>query len=168
MQSHTAVTINNSDVNNMEDYTKEKKILRKYFHGLTDEQFSEDVSKWPLNNVLEAIREAAKQKWISVEEDVPSINEPIYDKNGREIKVGDTLKIFHFVGARRKKYYMYKYVHSVVLLSGGKSAYLKVKHLSPEDKHYHIALNGKKHQDIEIVQGYGDDGDSYENRPKVV
>ena len=31
-----------------------------------------------------------------------------YDKNGKQILVGDLLKVFHFRGARRKKYYMYQ------------------------------------------------------------
>ena len=33
-----------------------------------------------------------------------------YDKHGTEIKEFAVLKIFHFVGARRKKHYMYKWV----------------------------------------------------------
>lgn len=32
------------------------------------------------------------------------------DKNGRECRVGDLLKVFHFTGARRKKHYMYKLI----------------------------------------------------------
>lgn len=34
----------------------------------------------------------------------------IYDKNERLIREHDLLKIYHFTGARRKKYYMYKWV----------------------------------------------------------
>ena len=30
------------------------------------------------------------------------------DKNGREIEHGDVLKVFHFIGPRRKRFYMYK------------------------------------------------------------
>lgn len=30
------------------------------------------------------------------------------DKDGRRIEPGDVLKVFHFVGARRKRHYMYK------------------------------------------------------------
>lgn len=36
---------------------------------------------------------------------------PILDKCGREIEVGDLLKMFHFTGQRQKKYYMYKLVY---------------------------------------------------------
>jgi hypothetical protein len=36
-----------------------------------------------------------------------------YDKTGREIMVGDVLKVYHFTAAlRRKKHYMYKHVIS--------------------------------------------------------
>jgi len=31
-----------------------------------------------------------------------------YDKNGVPIERGDIVKVFHFVGARRKRHYMYK------------------------------------------------------------
>lgn len=32
------------------------------------------------------------------------------DKNGKVIKEFDLLKVYHFTGARKKKYYMYKWV----------------------------------------------------------
>jgi hypothetical protein len=35
------------------------------------------------------------------------VNEP-KDKYGRNIEHCDVLKVFHFIGSRRKKYYMYK------------------------------------------------------------
>ena len=38
------------------------------------------------------------------------IEQPYYDKNGKEIKEFSLLKVFHFIGARRKKHYMYKWV----------------------------------------------------------
>ena len=33
-----------------------------------------------------------------------------YDKHGTEIKEFAVLKIFHFIGTRKKKHYMYKWV----------------------------------------------------------
>jgi len=36
------------------------------------------------------------------------MSEPIKDKNGVTIEEFDVLKVFHFIGARRKKHYMYK------------------------------------------------------------
>ena len=62
----------------MEKYKKEKEILRKYFHGLSDEQFNEDVAKYPLSSVLGAIKEALGQEWISVEIEVPDIDEAVW------------------------------------------------------------------------------------------
>ena len=41
--------------------TDKKTILRKYFHGLTDEQFAEDISRYPLANVLRAMDDYALQ-----------------------------------------------------------------------------------------------------------
>ena len=36
-----------------------KEILKKYFHGLTDEQFEKMVSEYPINNVFGAMNEYA-------------------------------------------------------------------------------------------------------------
>ena len=33
-----------------------------------------------------------------------------YDQNGKEIRHLDVIKVLHFIGARRKKHYMYKWV----------------------------------------------------------
>jgi len=42
-----------------------------------------------------------------------SIKMRFYDKKGIEIEEFDLLKVFHFIGARRKKHYMYKWVRVV-------------------------------------------------------
>ena len=34
----------------------------------------------------------------------------ICDETGAVIQKGDIIRVFHFIGARRKKHYMYKYV----------------------------------------------------------
>jgi hypothetical protein len=34
----------------------------------------------------------------------------IFDKNSKEIREFDLIRVFHFIGARRKKHYMYKWV----------------------------------------------------------
>ena len=85
----------------MDNYETEIKILRKYFHGLTDEQFNEDVSKWPLNNVLGAIKEAAKQEWISVDDDVPSIDEAVWIYADMQIIFGQ----YGYDGTGRENYF---------------------------------------------------------------
>lgn len=44
---------------------------------------------------------------------IPRKNRKIFDKTGKEIKEFAMLKFFHFIGARRKKHYMYKWVRVV-------------------------------------------------------
>jgi hypothetical protein len=73
-----------------------------------------------------------------------------YDKNGIPILPGDTLKVFHFVGPRRQKFFMYKFVKSVH--PSGKA--LEVLHLSLDGGSYWLRLDGRIHPDYEIVQGY--------------
>ena len=106
------------------------------------------------------------EKSLKTGQDETVVMQPIYDKHGREIMVGDTLKVFHFIGKRRKMHYMYKFVDAEVTFGDRKVPYLQVKHLNQRDEHYHLLLNGNKHEDIEIVQGFGDDGVHFEDRPK--
>lgn len=75
------------------------------------------------------------------------MNLPI-DKNGFEITPGDTLKIFHFTGVRRKKHYMYKFVKDI------ENGRLTISHLHLDEKSYSIPMDGKQLMDFEIVQGY--------------
>lgn len=84
------------------------------------------------------------------------IEEPYYDKNGVQIKEFAVLKVFHFIGARRKKHYMYKWVR---LLKGtdGKM-YWTGRHLTEDDTGYYrlSCQNNGNHKlnDAEIVQQY--------------
>ena len=96
----------------------------------------------------------------------------VYDKTGREIMVGDVLKVYHFTGARwRKRYYMYKQVHAQVTLGKLGNQYLFVAHLNmkadplhSKDGGYHIALDGSVLEGVEIVQGL----DWYHDRPRTI
>ena len=85
------------------------------------------------------------------------------DKTGRRIEVGDTLKIFHFVGRRRKKHYVYRYVIEKEKRPSWKRAMLKVSKLTPENEYYYIVMDGSKLPDIEIVQGFAGN-QSFEDR----
>lgn len=76
------------------------------------------------------------------------------DKNGRKIEVGDTLKIFHFTGSRRKKHYMYKYVMDIYCRPNWRDAMMKISHLNTSGTFYYMRLDGQIHPEIEIVQGY--------------
>jgi len=89
---------------------------------------------------------------------------PTTDKNGREIMAGDTLKMFHFIGPRRKRYFMYKFVRDNP--SGYMQDFFRVYHLDIKDSYYQLQKDGKQHDDIEIVQGYSN-GVSFEDRPKI-
>lgn len=95
----------------------------------------------------------------------PAPCSPLLDSTGREIMVGDTLKIFHFIGARRKRYYMYKFVEAKEMRRTWTRPMLRISHLGRDSSYYLEALDGRKMEDVEIVQGFGDDGTAFEDRP---
>ncbi len=68
-----------------------------------------------------------------------------FDKNGTRIREFDVLKVFHFVGARRKKHYMYKWVRR-----HPGSAYLHALHMEDDSGDYYV-LSGN-YKETEIVQ----------------
>lgn len=88
----------------------------------------------------------------------------VYDKTGREIMQGDVLKVFHFVGARNKRHYMYKQVVGERLLGQRQSAYWWVSHLNQTDDGYHLAKDGAVLRDTEIVQSVDA---RFEYRPRL-
>jgi len=94
----------------------------------------------------------------------------VLDEKGREILPGDTLKVFHFTGARREKFYMYKFVREIVTLgTQNPMPALKIEHLGiskSSSGHYWELQNGRKLAGVEIVQGYGMDGLCHRDRPK--
>ena len=76
----------------------------------------------------------------------------IFDKNGREIMVGDVLKVYHFTAVlRRKKHYMYKQVMIADKFRDG-TKILRVGHLDLTDDFYTLICDGKHLPDYEIVQ----------------
>ena len=91
------------------------------------------------------------------------------DKHGRAMKVGDVLKVFHFVGARRKRYFMYKQIVGTRMLGGygdkPKIPYFDVSHLNLDDgkENYPISMDQGVLPDYEILQGL----DDIESRPKL-
>lgn len=84
------------------------------------------------------------------------------DMHGREIMIGDVLKVYHFTAAlRRKKHYMYKQVVGTNMLGGhgGKSKveYFNISHLTLDsDEGYNLGLMDGVLPDYEIVQGIED------------
>ena len=97
------------------------------------------------------------------------LKEFVLDKNYRPILVGDILKVFHFVGARRKKYYMYKQVVGFQPYHPNKFyqvSHLNMKNMNERDSNYPIRLSGERLEDIEIVQGaFGDHEDREKMKP---
>ncbi|MFN3321312.1 MAG: hypothetical protein ACK43M_21430 [Allorhizobium sp.] len=76
----------------------------------------------------------------------------IFDKNGREVMVGDVLKVYHFTAAlRRKKHYMYKQVMIADKFRDGTDI-LRVGHLDLTDDFYTLICDGKHLPDHEVIQ----------------
>jgi len=90
------------------------------------------------------------------------------DKHGRAMKEGDVLKVFHFIGAQRKRYFMYKQIVGTRMLGGlngkPKVPYFDVSHLSMDGgkENYTIGMTEGVLSDYEILQGL----DDIESRPK--
>ena len=92
----------------------------------------------------------------------------VYDKNRIPIHVGDVLKIFHFIGPRRKKYYMYKHVISEETVGNG-TLFFKLSHSNLDPRGWvNWRAKDQVEETFEIVQGYAGVrmGQSYENRIK--
>lgn len=86
----------------------------------------------------------------------------LYDKTRREIMKGDVVKVFHFIGPRRKRYYMYKQALGVETL--GSSQYMKFGHLNMRDEGYHEHMDGRILEAYEIVQSIDA---RFEDRPRL-
>ena len=83
----------------------------------------------------------------------------LFDKHKRKIAPGNVLKVFHFVGARRKRHYMYKQAIEYQKHLNAATGYLKISHLSTPgtadkigDTYYLEAADGRVLSDYEIVQ----------------
>lgn len=93
----------------------------------------------------------------------------VYDKRGIPIERGDVVKLFHFVGARGKRHYMYKLCLGVNTYPNGEAEYMFFSHLNfadligEKDGPYHEHL-GSKLPHYEIVQSIKCDHDS---RPRA-
>lgn len=85
-----------------------------------------------------------------------------HDKNGRIIERGDIVKVFHFIGARRKRYYMYKQCLGTSKV--GATTMMTFGHLNFSDEFYHLSPSENWLDGYEILQGiYSDPSD----RPKM-
>ena len=72
---------------------------------------------------------------------------PKKDKHGIEIEEFDVLKVNHFIGARRRRYYMYKWVRM------GRHGILEARHLSESNSAWQFSHDKRVVlDDVEIVQ----------------
>jgi len=108
------------------------------------------------------------------------IKNPCYDKKGIPIRLGDILKVFHFVGARKKRHYMYKMAWEYTWTTDDainglqKHSRLMGCHLGTEVvngvsvENSYVLPSGKL-EDYEIVQGYNNEGDEldFNDRPRM-
>lgn len=89
------------------------------------------------------------------------MTDTVRDKTGREIKRGDIVKVYHFTGARRKRYYMYKQAMGWREWPSGWRC-MAFSHLDMTDDVYYEEPSVL--MDYEIVQGAHDD---HEDRERV-
>lgn len=88
----------------------------------------------------------------------------VFDEKGREIVVGDVLKVYHFTAAvRRKKHYMYKQVVKEDVFRDG-TPYLRVSHLDMTDDGYTLICDGSHLRGYEIIQSIDC---KHEQRPRT-
>lgn len=101
---------------------------------------------------------------------VEGLGNVVLDRRGIPIERGDIVKVFHFIGARRKRYFMYKQCLGPQFLHPSHSEpYMMFSHLNfvedrkERDGPYHERL-GQKLDRYEIVQSLASD---YETRPRL-
>jgi len=93
-----------------------------------------------------------------------------FDKNGIPFVVGDVVKVFHFVGARRKRHYMYKQVVGERTWPNGFCcwvfSHLNMKPAEGPDGGFYIAKDGRHYADYEIVQSCRPYPEHFSGRPR--
>ena len=82
----------------------------------------------------------------------------LYDKRGIPIERGDVVKVFHFVGSRRKQHFMYHQCLGTREIGAAPTPYLAFSHLNFIEDHlkrdgpYLERPDGRILKDYEIVQ----------------
>lgn len=82
----------------------------------------------------------------------------LFDKHGIPIERGDIVKVFHFVGARNKRHYMYKQCLGIATYPSGSKDLLFFSHLNfndaigGRDGPYHERPDGRVMAGYEVVQ----------------
>ncbi|RWO20686.1 hypothetical protein [Mesorhizobium sp.] len=93
----------------------------------------------------------------------------LYDKRGIPIERGDIVKVFHFIGARRKRHYMYKQCLGFMMIGKDASVpYVKFGHMTfNEDEYYLERPDGRALAAYEIVQSIKCDHDERQRKPEA-
>lgn len=87
------------------------------------------------------------------------------DKKGIEILPGDLVKVFHFIGPRNKKYFMYKIIHEVDgHLAAAHVHRIYIEGLQWKNSYSLELYRGKQLESYEIIEGYN--GLRFDERPK--
>jgi hypothetical protein len=87
------------------------------------------------------------------------------DKKYIPIREGDLVKVFHFIGARKKKYFMYKLIHKIDGRWYGAHVH-KIPELGLSlNNSYALPRSSTHLEDYEIVDGYH--GEHFEERRKL-
>lgn len=94
----------------------------------------------------------------------------VYDKRGIPIERGDIVKVFHFVGARRKRYYMYKQCLGLNSYKPGGTQYVFFSHLNFIDEigakegpyHEHVGSHLPHYEIVDSIKA------DHEDRPRAV
>lgn len=74
---------------------------------------------------------------------------PYFDENGLEIKEFAVIRVFHFIGARKKRHYMYKWVRIVEI---GNSKRWVALHLTNDTNDYY-QLSWVADKETRIIKG---------------
>lgn len=94
-----------------------------------------------------------------------------FDANGIPFALGDVVKVFHFVGARRKRHYMYKQVVAERTWESGYRcwvfSHLNLKPPQGPDGGFYIARDGQHYPDYEIVQCCSSYPAHFSTRPRT-
>lgn len=96
----------------------------------------------------------------------------LYDKRGIPFERGDVVKVFHFVGARRKRHYMFKQCLGTREIGKVPTPYMAFSHLNFIEDHlakdgaYLERLDGRVMDDCEIVQSIKCDHEERERAKK--
>ena len=91
----------------------------------------------------------------------------VIDKNGRDIEVGDVLKVYHFTGRNRRRHYMYKQVVERVNRSDSTLEHFVISHLTEKRQVYILLIEDQYEPNYEIVQSWDANFELREKRIRI-